>query len=495
MLFLSHHSCLQSCNVTEKLCPHRRVQSEPILRPEHPWETFGVFYQGNVLKDGDTFRMWYSAVGEERREQQYLGYAESDDGVTWRRVLRREWGFGEWEETNILYGQNFNIAAPHVGLYHEPRDGYKYFCAFDSRIEQHQNQHVVRKPAYARPGDRERLMRHPNYTPPFDWNKYFGQPSWRATYIADSKDGFNWEPADARFAIPGQADGDHTTVYDPQAKLYRMYFRDNRLDENGQRIRQVMTSSSADLVEWSEPQLCLESDAIDEPRENQIHGMTVTYHDGVFIGLVQILEIEEAVPTWNPLLPMERGRFHVELAVSYDGVHFHRIADRQEYFGTGEPGAWDGGMVRSGGQWVFDGERMLMYYDGRAYKHERKAGEPAGLGIGVAQSPRDRFAGLTPRDSSRPAYIVVEVPADMSTPALNCEVSRGARISCSLRRPDGCRVLSFTDDEFEAIGEGGLCQPLRWANQRQLPAGDWHLRIKLEGEAVVYALNAIGTPR
>lgn len=31
--------------------------------------------------------MWYSAIGERRREQQYLAYAESEDGVTWRDGL------------------------------------------------------------------------------------------------------------------------------------------------------------------------------------------------------------------------------------------------------------------------------------------------------------------------------------------------------------------------------------------------------------------------
>lgn len=492
MLLITEHACLSTCNVVSQLVPPQRVQEEPIIKPEHPWEALGVYFQGSVLKDGDTFRMWYSVIGEQRREQQYLGYAESSDGVHWHKVLRREWGFGKWPETNVLYGKNFNISAPNVHFYHEPRAGYQYFCVFDSRIEQHENQYVNRKVPYSGPGDRARLMRHPNFTPDFDWKKYFNASTYRAVYLADSQDGLNWEPSDARFGIPGQSDGDHTVVWDPVRKYYRMYFRDNRLDENGERIRQVMTATSTDTVEWSEPQLCLESDAIDDPRVNQIHGMTVTYYDGIFIGLVQMLEIKEETPSWNPLLPFERGRFSVQLAVSYDGVRFHRVADRAEYFGTGTPGGFDGGMVRCGGQWVFDGDHMLMYYDGRSVEHSPKENEPYIVGIGVAQSPRDRFAGLTPRDSSRPGYLVVTLPENTSTLTLNCEVPDGATVTASLRHPDGSRVLSFSDEECVPITHGGFRAPLRWKTQENLPhlSGPLHLRLRLTGASSIYAMNS-----
>ena len=114
----------------------------------------------------------------------------------------------------------------------------------------------------------------------------------------------------------------------------------------------------------------MESDAIDGPRVNQIHGMAVTYRDGVFIGMVQMMEIEDTLPAWNPLIPMEVARFHVQLAVSFDGVSFHRVGDRRAFFSPSEDAtAFDYGMVRSGGEWVFHDDRMFMYYDGRPWKH------------------------------------------------------------------------------------------------------------------------------
>jgi len=502
MLLPALHLCHSTCNLVERLVPPRRLQQEPIIRPEYPWEAKGVYFQGSVLKDGATFRMWYSAIGAQRRAEQYLAYAESADGVHFEKVLRPEWAHAGWATTNILYGQRFNVSAPNVHFYHEARGAYRFFLVFDSRIEQHEFQYVP-KHGGLHPADKLRLMRHPNYTPDFDWSKYYPNvnQTYRAVYLADSVDGLRWEPPDARFGIPGMSDGDHTVVWDPLRRCYRMYFRANRLDENGRRIRQVVTATSTDTLEWSSPQVCLESDAIDDPRVHQIHGMTVTWHDGLFIGLIQMMEIQDEIVTWNPLTPFELARFHVQLAVSRDGVRFHRVADRAEYFGTGETGCFDCGMVRSGGQWVFDGDRMLMYYDGRPYPHgQRDPANPHRLlgdgctgqvGIGVAEAPRDRFAGLTPRDTARPGYLTVALLEEADALTLNCDVPAGAEITASLRYSDGCRILPYTDEDFLPIRTGGLRVPLRWRCGERLPtiAHPLHLRLCLKGQATVYALN------
>ena len=500
MLLVSRCLCHASQNVTERLHPPVRLQREPILRPEHPWEARGVYFQGSVLKDGDTFRMWYSAIGQKRREEQYCGYAESRDGLHWEKPLSRERPCREWPETNVVYGQNFNIAAPNVHFYAQPRGGHRFFMSFDSRIEQHQFQFVPKVGGLTE-ADKRRYMRHPNYTPDFDWRKFWpnDQQTYRALYFADSTDGLRWEPVDARFGIAGMSDGDHTVAWDPAARLYRIYFRDNRIDDNGARIRQVVTATSPDTVEWSAPRLCLESDAIDDPRVNQIHGMTVTQRDGVFIGLIQMMEIHQEAVAWNPLTPFEFARFHVQLAVSADGVRFHRVGERGEFFGTsGQEGTFDYGMVRCGGQWVFDGDRMLMYFDGRPYEHgqsdkQRAAGGDGlstDVGIGVAESPMDRFAGLTPLDASRPGHVVVALPEGARALALNCEVPEGAQITASLRRPDGCRVLTHTDDLCLPIRRSALRAPLQWKGQSALPQdiGPLHVRLRLTGAATAYAI-------
>ena len=153
-------------------------------------------------------------------------------------------------------------------------------------------------------------------------------------------------------------------------------------------------------------------------------------------------------------------------------------------------------MVRCGGQWVIDGDRMLMYFDGRPYKHVKKkdaVGLSTEVGIGVAASPIDRFAGLRPLDSERPGYAVVEIPAGAEALSLNCDVPEGSQITASVRYPDGCRIRTHTDEECEPIRAGGLRVPVAWKGGRGLPRdlGPLHLRIRLCGGAVAYAVYPV----
>ena len=60
----------------------RRVQSEPVLSPELPWEKESVM-NPCVLFENGIYRMWYSAG--ETYEPNVLAYAESEDGINWER--------------------------------------------------------------------------------------------------------------------------------------------------------------------------------------------------------------------------------------------------------------------------------------------------------------------------------------------------------------------------------------------------------------------------
>ena len=64
-------------------------QAEPILVPEEPWEERGISSRHSLMYDEEArlFRMWYQSVapGEGDDVVRYACYAESDDGVRWRR--------------------------------------------------------------------------------------------------------------------------------------------------------------------------------------------------------------------------------------------------------------------------------------------------------------------------------------------------------------------------------------------------------------------------
>lgn len=61
------------------------VRTGVVLEPETAWEKASVMCP-SVMRTGDgVYHMWYS--GGERYEPDAIGYAISDDGVTWRRVV------------------------------------------------------------------------------------------------------------------------------------------------------------------------------------------------------------------------------------------------------------------------------------------------------------------------------------------------------------------------------------------------------------------------
>ncbi len=61
----------------------KRMFKEPIMYPERPWEGASVMNPCVLYEDG-LYRMWYSAG--ETYEPNVLGYAESEDGIRWRKI-------------------------------------------------------------------------------------------------------------------------------------------------------------------------------------------------------------------------------------------------------------------------------------------------------------------------------------------------------------------------------------------------------------------------
>jgi predicted GH43/DUF377 family glycosyl hydrolase len=92
----------------EGLSFHRRFDAPILARSEHdPWMAAKPF----VLADGGLWRMWYTSglrwdlTAEPSRSYYHIKYAESDDGVTWRRDGRVCIDF---------HGRESNVASPTV---------------------------------------------------------------------------------------------------------------------------------------------------------------------------------------------------------------------------------------------------------------------------------------------------------------------------------------------------------------------------------------------
>ena len=63
------------------------VDPEPLVLPSNPVDGGGTSIYGSVLHEGGRFRMWYQAWPADwnGKDVSLVGYAESEDGVEWRK--------------------------------------------------------------------------------------------------------------------------------------------------------------------------------------------------------------------------------------------------------------------------------------------------------------------------------------------------------------------------------------------------------------------------
>ena len=87
-----------------------------------------------------------------------------------------------------------------------------------------------------------------------------------------------------------------------------------------------------------------------------------------------------------------------QLAVSRDGVHFRRVADRSPILAVGPIGSWDRfNQSLANNPPIAVGDELRIYYGGRTYRHSPYQGKdtgPTAGGIGFATVRRDRFVSL-----------------------------------------------------------------------------------------------------
>ncbi len=66
---------------------HWNVNSAPVFTTNSTstWDNYSIAPGVVVLKDGDTYKMWYGAINYSGDVHSSIGYATSTDGVTWQR--------------------------------------------------------------------------------------------------------------------------------------------------------------------------------------------------------------------------------------------------------------------------------------------------------------------------------------------------------------------------------------------------------------------------
>jgi hypothetical protein len=265
---------------------HHPVRREIAIRPEYPWETFGVSYMV-TFKDGDRFRAWYrvdaAAFGKGKRRAM-TAYAESDDGIVWHKPKLGLIEFEGSKQNNLVWDGKAGNMAPF-------------------RDDNPRAKPEPRYKAIVRSGD---------------------------VYALVSPDGLNWKHAsDEPIFTDRPFDSHNIAFWDPVEAKYVAYTRGVRTDgklgagmqgqfKNG--VRWVRRATSKDFRTWTPLEPIETGDA---PREEFYTNATIRYSrapDYLLMFPSRFASAREPKPGWK----FGRGVNDIVLLSSRDGIHFDR---------------------------------------------------------------------------------------------------------------------------------------------------------------------------
>jgi len=280
-LFLDYRQLEQVDGFTRQLEPPQKHGTPLLASDEEPWEKNLLQFYGSVLRRPDgLFQMWYCTSGF--REMK-LGYAESEDGIVWRRP---ELDVFEWEgrKTNIVMDGN-PIGAAVIYDEREERETWRYkmLCA--------------------------------------------PEPSTRISAFR-SADGTHWVPAAENPVIGTHPDGPMGLMRQADGR-YVAYHRPSHGD------RRVARTESWDFANWSETKVVLEPDQ-DDLTNVQFYGMGAIPYGAYEIGTLWVYRTVVDDMSWTKFFG---GTQVPEFVHSRGGYAWHRSARGTPWIALSEDAA------------------------------------------------------------------------------------------------------------------------------------------------------------
>ena len=297
------------------------LEREPVFYPDKKWEQCCVNGYATFMEDEGMIRCWYECFSSPTTDDMtsYLAYAESDDGINWKKPILKIHEFNDSKENNII----MNIHGT-----------------------------SVLKDSDAPSTERYKLV----------WAEYDHEDSrgyWCKILGATSPDGISWKKIPNPILInPG--DTQTVATYDNEIKKYVLYTRQkyswytyqpNKWERSpgGPSRRAISMSMTEDFRHWPEPQMILTNDPTDPPDWD--------YYTN---GYTRWPGADRAHLMFIDMYHRTKDTFDVHLATSRDGKIWNRPLGQCAWIENGPAGSFNDmmieatlGIIRSGeGQWV-----------------------------------------------------------------------------------------------------------------------------------------------
>ena len=262
---------------------HHPVPREVAITFDREWEGNSSAYV-TVFQDGDVFRMYYRGsgddIGKEKAEHihQVVCYAQSRDGIEWEKPELGLCEFNGSKQNNIVW----------------TGEGHHNFASFKDT-----------NPA-CKPEARYKAL---------------GSGKGGKLVAFQSADAIHWQLVSEEPVITkGAFDSQNLAFWDTVRQRYVEFHRYNdREIVKGEPIRRIMTCTSDDFLNWTEPELI---DFGDAPLEQLYTNATVAYYRAphIFLGFPKRFVPERKKVLDHPFPGVSDGVF----MTSRDGLHWRR---------------------------------------------------------------------------------------------------------------------------------------------------------------------------
>lgn len=393
-------------------------RNEPVLEPELPWERDRVYIYGNVHRDPDSglFRMWYNTTG--------LCYAESEDGIHWRKPSL---GLHEYEGS-----KENNIVLPGVG---------NTTVFVDENAEDPEQKYKMLS------GNRD---------------NYEG---------AYSADGIHWTMYNDGGKLIPYGSELVTVNRDPETGEYLAFIRTRPPQLAPDRIKTVRTcalTTSRDFLNWTEPVETIVADEFDKQwilndkeQAGEFYGWSGFRSGSQYLGFLTVFRVTGLIRAPRPSSQSAwDGPIDVQLISSRDGRTWHRTKDRSPVVPNG-PHDYDAGTILDiANNPIVVGDELWLYYTAINTTHGGTR-PPKRITIALATWPLDRLASL--RAGWAEGIVTTKPMTAESGPLWVNADAEGGRMVVEVLDADGQPIPGFTAEDCTVIDTDSLEHRVTWS--------------------------------
>lgn len=355
--------------------------------PPGAWDARITSAYGTTLVENGLFRKWFACMPDASHQDKdpdhwVTCYAESEDGIRWRKPDLKITGQNRWPGNNLagLPGCVMSV------VYALPNAGCKYLALT--------------------------LHKWPEPEPDVCTGVKLNGPG---MYLFGSEDGLRWHQITKNPIIQH---GDWAILHADHARQRYLLYNKVGASHALTPRRSALVIESRDGIHWEgyhgtrQWEETFVPDDYDDLlaaqrgfRIAELYGYTLYQVDTLYLAVQSILNV--ALPLQNRMAQNPCGIFHLRMAFSHDAKRWRYPRGRPALMEVGRPGEFDAGFMVCESTIVDHGDEQFLYYSGTRYPHgwsitpdfkirpdipiEAQRGSQT---LGMAKIKRDRYASL-----------------------------------------------------------------------------------------------------